>query len=90
MALMSTDVIGSAVNVASRLEATSKEKDVQIVISRDVARQAGWEPPAEMISNVAVRGLSESLEVIAIGRGRDLPVSILASADDEAAGEGVD
>ena len=41
------------------------------------------------MSTVNVRGVSEPLEVVAIGRGRDLPASILASADDEDAGAGV-
>ncbi len=37
-------VIGNPVNVASRLEALTKEKDVQLILSREVAAQAGWEP----------------------------------------------
>jgi adenylate cyclase len=81
-------VIGSAVNVASRLETIAKEKGVQIVISREVARQAGWVPSVDLISTVNLRGVSEPLEVVAIGRGRDLPASILASVDDEDAGAG--
>lgn len=76
-------VIGGAVNVASRLETIAKNKGVQIVISREVAKQAGWAPPADLVSTVAVRGVEVPLEVIAIGRGRDLPASILSSRDDE-------
>ncbi len=76
-------VIGNAVNVASRLEALSKEKGFQVVISREVARQAGWEPVSEVIMKVPVRGVAEPVEVIGIARGRDLPASILAFADDE-------
>jgi adenylate cyclase len=82
-------VVGSAVNVASRLEALSKEKGVQIVISREVARLAGWEPPAELVSTVTVRGLNEPIEIVAIGRGRDLPASILASINDYDSGRGM-
>ena len=78
-------VIGSAVNVASRLEALSKEKGVQIVLSREVARQAGWEPSAEFTTVVTVRGVAEPIEVIGFGRGRDLPAGILAPAEGEAA-----
>jgi adenylate cyclase len=81
-------VIGRAVNVASRLEAMTKEKGVQIVISREVAKIAGWEPPAELVSTVNVRGLSEAMDIVAIGRGRDLPASILASIDDPDTGAG--
>jgi adenylate cyclase len=79
-------VIGSAVNVASRLEAITKEKGVQIVISREVARLAGWVPPPELVSTVNVRGVTEPVEIVAIGRGRDLPASILASDEDADAG----
>jgi adenylate cyclase len=75
-------VIGSAVNVASRLETLAKEKNVQVVMSKAVAKFAGWEPPAELVSSVNVRGIAEPMEVVAIGRGRDLPASILASVHD--------
>jgi adenylate cyclase len=78
-------VIGNAVNVASRLEALSKEKGFQVVISREVARQAGWEPASEVTMQVPVRGVAEPVEVIGIARGRDLPASILAYTDDEEA-----
>jgi len=76
-------VIGNAVNVASRLEALSKEKGFQVVISREVARQAGWDPGAEATMQVSVRGVAAPVEVIGIARGRDLPASILTYADDE-------
>jgi adenylate cyclase len=79
-------VIGSAVNVASRLETISKEKGVQVVISGEVARLAGWTPPAELVSSINVRGVDEPMEIVAIGRGRDLPASILASVEDADAG----
>ncbi len=76
-------VIGNAVNVASRLEALSKEKGLQIVVSREVADQAGWSPAAELLMQVPVRGVAQPVEVIGIARGRDLPASILTSPDDE-------
>lgn len=75
-------VIGSAVNVASRFEAIAKDKGAQIVISREVARLAGWTPAPELVSKVDVRGVSEPLEIVAILRGRDLPASLLASMHD--------
>ena len=76
-------VIGNAVNVASRLEALSKEKGFQVVISREVARHAGWEPTEGETMQVPVRGVAEPVEVIGIVRGRDLPASILAYTDAE-------
>jgi adenylate cyclase len=76
-------VIGNAVNVASRLESLSKEKGFQVVISREVARQAGWEPASEVIMQIPVRGVAEPVEVIGIERGRDLPPSILAYTEEE-------
>jgi adenylate cyclase len=75
-------VIGSAVNVASRLEAVAKEKGAQIVISCEVAKLAGWTPAPELVSKVDIRGVSEPLEIVAILRGRDLPASLLASMQD--------
>jgi adenylate cyclase len=76
-------VIGNAVNVASRLEALTKEKGVQIMLSREVARQAGWEPEEGVVMQVNVRGVADALEAIGLQRGRDLPASILVYADDE-------
>jgi adenylate cyclase len=71
-------VIGNAVNVASRLEGLSKEKGFQIMLSREVARQAGWEPAEEFTMQVAVRGVAEPVEVIGVTRGRDLPAEVIA------------
>lgn len=71
-------VVGSPVNVASRLEALAKEKSLQVMLSRQVAKQAGWTPTGVFTTEVSVRGVAEPVEVIGIGRGRDLPASILA------------
>jgi hypothetical protein len=56
------------------------------VISLEVARLAGWNPPPELVSTVNVRGMNEPIEIVAIGRGRDLPASILAFSEDVDAG----
>jgi adenylate cyclase len=76
-------VIGNAVNVASRLEALSKEKGFQIMLSREVARQAGWEPDSAFTMELPVRGVAEPIEVIGLVRGRDLPASILSHSEEE-------
>ena len=75
-------VIGNAVNVASRLEALSKEKGLQIVFSREVARRAGWEPIGDFTGTVSVRGVADPVDVIGIARGRDLPASLLVPTGD--------
>jgi adenylate cyclase len=75
-------VIGTPVNVASRLEALAKEKGYQMMLSREVAVRAGWEPANEFTTTITVRGVAEPVEVIGFPRGRDLPASILAAVDD--------
>jgi len=76
-------VVGNAVNVASRLEALSKERDCQIVMSADVASSAGFLDDLPAPATVNVRGVAELMQIICVSRGRDLPVSILASQEDD-------
>ena len=75
-------VIGNVVNAASRLEALSKAKSAQIVMSTAVAKHAGCLDAFGEAETVNVRGLSEPLQIVTVARGRDLPASILSSADD--------
>jgi adenylate cyclase len=67
-----TTVIGPVVNVASRLEALTKEHNVQVVASSALARRAGLELDAFPTTSVTVRGTSEEIAVLLIPRGRDL------------------
>lgn len=83
-------VVGPAIKIALQLEQVAKERDVQLVLSHDVARLAGWDPPNEVISAVAVHGLEEPLEVVDVPRGRDLAVTILAPAQGERAPRAAD
>ena len=76
-------VIGNAVNVASRLEALSKEQNVQIVLSSEVARHAGCLEQSGTAVTINVRGVDEPLQVFSFARGRDLPASILLSIDED-------
>ncbi|MCK5712850.1 MAG: adenylate/guanylate cyclase domain-containing protein, partial [Hyphomicrobiaceae bacterium] len=76
-------VIGTPVNIASRLEGLAKEKGFQIMLTRDVAREASWEPSTEFTMTVNVRGVGEPVEVIGIPRGRDLAANILALSDED-------
>jgi adenylate cyclase len=70
-------VIGSTVNAASRLEALTKDRRCQLIVSAAVTRLAGLVPVSEYDAPVAVRvrGLSEPLDVWLINRARDVPVS---------------
>jgi adenylate cyclase len=76
-------VVGNAVNVASRMEAVAKEKGYQIVMSSDIARHAGCLDEAGPVLTVKVRGVDDPMEVVGVVRGRDLPTSILLTADNE-------
>jgi len=76
-------VVGSAVNVASRLETVAKEKGYQIVMSTDIARYAGCLNEAGPGETVAVRGVDDPMQVVGVFRGRDLPASILLEVDNE-------
>ncbi|MDX2156264.1 MAG: adenylate/guanylate cyclase domain-containing protein [Hyphomicrobiaceae bacterium] len=71
-------VIGPAVKIALDLGDVAKEREVQLVLSLDVARLAGWEPETDTVSSVETRGLAEPLDVVDVPRGRDLAVTILA------------
>ncbi len=78
-------VIGPAVRIALDLADVAKERDVQLVLSLDAARLAGWEPEAAAVTSVPARGLDEPLEVVDVPRGRDLAVTILAPVRGEQA-----
>ncbi|HEX2843344.1 adenylate/guanylate cyclase domain-containing protein [Hyphomicrobium sp.] len=75
-------VIGTPVNVASRLESLTKETSCQIMLSRAVAEHAGWAPTTEFTTTIQVRGVADPVDVIGIVRGRDLPASILSATSD--------
>ena len=72
-------VIGHTVNAASRLEALTKTKACQLIISRDVAEFAGWHEASTSGESIQVRGIAKPIEIICIGRGRDLPPHLLGS-----------
>lgn len=72
-------VIGHTVNAASRLEALTKAKSCQLIISRDVAEYAGWHEAATTGESIHVRGIAKPIEIIAVSRGRDLPPQLLGS-----------
>ena len=69
----SVTVIGNTVNAASRLEALTKEKGCQLIVSSEVLAQAGLDLAGFRREDVAVRGLSATRSVALIARARDLP-----------------
>lgn len=75
--------IGNAVKVAVQLQTVAKERDVQLVLSHEVARRAGWAPSPDQLTQLTVDGWDEPIEVVDIVRGRDLATSILAPTADE-------
>jgi len=68
----SMTAVGDAVNVASRLEAVSKEHAAELVISADVALRAGIDLSRFPSYEIAVRGRTTPLAVYVVTRGSDL------------------
>ncbi|RMF04308.1 MAG: adenylate/guanylate cyclase domain-containing protein, partial [Alphaproteobacteria bacterium] len=66
-------VIGRTVNAAARLEAATKDLDCQLVLSLEAAKRAGIPLEGFETQRVAVRGLSEPLEVVVVRTARRLP-----------------
>lgn len=70
----SMTAIGDSVNIASRLQELTKEFLCQLVISASVAEQAGLEIADAGRHEIAVRGRTEPLSLLAIADARTLPV----------------
>ena len=72
---VSVTAIGDTVNTASRLESTSKQFGAQLVVSAEVAREAGADLTAWRGEAVAVHGRREPLAVFIVGDAGELPGS---------------
>lgn len=70
---VSVTAIGDTVNTASRLESMTKEFAAQLVVSADVAAEAGADLSAWREEAVAVRGRKERLAVFIVDDAGDLP-----------------
>lgn len=59
-------IIGDTVNLASRLESTTKEKGVPILISDVTAKLLGIDYETEPLGGVTVKGMKESTQVLTV------------------------
>ncbi len=66
-------VIGPAVGIARDIEEAAKNAGVQLMMTRELARHCGWEPPAELVAEVASRSAGGPIAVVALQRSLDLP-----------------
>ncbi len=66
-------VIGRVVNTAARLEALTKEKHCQLIVSAETAELAGLDNAEFTHETVTIRGLAEPLDIVVIPRARELP-----------------
>jgi adenylate cyclase len=68
-------VIGSTVNTAARLEAMTKEKGCQVIVSEEVMICAGRVDHGFMRETVAIRGLAAMRDIVMVPRGRDISLT---------------
>jgi len=66
--------MGDVVNVASRLEALTKELDAQLVVSAALAERAGIDLAGFELRQIEIRGRRRPLRVRLVGDARSLPV----------------
>jgi adenylate cyclase len=69
----SLTAVGDTVNVAARLEALTKEFDVQLVTSTRLAERAGVDLGAFEERRIEIRGRQRPLRVRLVGDARALP-----------------
>ncbi len=68
----SLTVIGTTVNTAARLEALTKEKGVQMILSQEAAQYAGLEIDEFEAEEVDVRGIPEPVAILCVMHAREL------------------
>jgi adenylate cyclase len=73
-------VVGRTVNEASRLEALTKEKGCQLILSRSVAKHAGLAIMAGAGETIDVRGSDARIDILMIAAARDLKLPPLQTS----------
>lgn len=68
-------VIGRTVNEASRLEALTKDKGCQLIMSRLVAEQAGISLDGAATEIIEIRGSGTKIGIVLVAAARDLPIA---------------
>ncbi len=67
----SLTVIGTTVNTAARLEAMTKEKAVQLILSQDAADYADLDGNGFDVEDVTVRGIPDPVGILSVKNARD-------------------
>lgn len=78
---VSVTAVGDAVNIASRLEALTKELGAQLVVSDPVARHAGVDLEAFPLREIEVRGRAQPLAVRVVANALKLPIAADRAAE---------
>lgn len=78
-------IIGDTVNVASRLEATTKELGVELLVSAPVLEAAGIEADNLTLTEFELRGVSEPLPALPVTRASDLSARLSPARPETAA-----
>jgi len=73
----SLTAVGDTVNVAARLEALTKEFDVQLVVSARLAESAGVDLSAAELREIEIRGRGRPLRVRLVPDARSLPAALV-------------
>jgi adenylate cyclase len=60
---MEYTAIGDTVNIASRLESTTKENGCPIILSRDTASEIPVRIPLRQVAEITVRGVAQSMAI---------------------------
>ncbi|HEY9403156.1 MAG TPA: adenylate/guanylate cyclase domain-containing protein [Pyrinomonadaceae bacterium] len=71
-------IIGDTVNLSARLESTTKEKGVPILISDSTAALLGIDYETEPLGDVKVKGKNQSTEVFTVKRNTRKPGTVAA------------